>query len=172
MIQSKHCDLCQYPKRNLENGLTCGLSNKTPTFENTCSDIKFSNIFKKHLPELLSQIELERNKVTSIYLSFTLFGVFGLIIIILTSLSRFEKTLEFDFSYSSFNYLCGTLLLYIVGITLISKAYMDIKTHRNLLRNLITEKNEINRILNKYNLTINALLNIWRNKKTTPQHRA
>tara|TARA_R110002073_G_scaffold108336_3_gene243347 strand:+ start:17332 stop:17823 length:492 start_codon:yes stop_codon:yes gene_type:complete len=163
MIQAKHCDLCKYPKRNLKNGLTCGLSNKTPIFENTCSDIKFSNVFKKHLPELLSQIELEKNKATSIYLSFTLFGVVGLIIIILTSLSRFEKTLEFDFSYSSFNYLCGTLLLYIVGITLISKAYMDIKTHRNLLRNLVTEKKEINRILNKYSLTINALLNIKRN---------
>ena len=163
MIQAKHCDLCKYPKRNLKDGLTCGLSNKIPTFENTCSDIKFSNEFKKHLPELLSQIELEKNKTTSIYLSFTLFGVVGLIIIVLTSLSRFQKTLEFDFSYSSFNYLCGTLLLYIVGITLISKAYLDIKTHKNLLRNLITEKKEINRILNKYNLTINALLNIKRN---------
>jgi len=156
MIQSKHCKLCKHEKRNLNDGLTCGLSNKKPTFENTCSNIKFSKAFKKHLPELLNQIELEKNKVTSIYLSFTLFGVVGLIIIILTSLSRFERTLEFDFSYSSFNYLCGTLLLYIVGITLISKAYMDIKTHKNLLRNLVTEKKEIDRILNNYNLNINV----------------
>ena len=160
MIISNHCDLCKFSKRNLKKGLICGLSNKKPTFKNTCPDIKLSNAFKKYLPELLNQIELEKNRTTSVYLNFSLFGVVGLIIITLTSLSDFKRIIEFDFSYSSFNYLSGKILLYLVGFLLISKPFMDIKTHRKLLKSLTTEKKEINNILKYYNLKISELLNL------------
>ena len=62
MIQAKHCDLCEYPKRNLKNGLTCGLTDKKPDFKDSCSDIKFSNSFEEYLPELLSQIGLKKKE--------------------------------------------------------------------------------------------------------------
>ena len=158
MIQTKHCDLCEFPKRNLKNGLTCGLTNKIPTFKKNCSEIKFSNLFKNHLPELLGKIEHLRKQKTSVYINFALFGIIGLIII-LTIRSRFEITSEFDFSYSSYNYLCRSLLLLFVGIGIISLAYKRLNNHQNSLRNLVNEKNGINEVLNKYNLNIKKLLN-------------
>jgi len=72
MIQAKHCDLCKFPKKDLKVGLTCGLTDKIPTFKNSCPDIKFSNSFKNHLPKLLAQIERFRKQKTSVYLNFTL----------------------------------------------------------------------------------------------------
>lgn len=159
MKQAKHCDLCKFPQRDFKIGLTCGLTDKKPVFKNTCPDIKFSNLFKNHLPELLSQIEHLKKQKTSVYVNFTLFGVIGLITIISTFRFHFEKTFEFDFSYTSYHYLCGTLLLFLVGIGLISEAFRRLNIHRNSLRKLFAEKREINKVLNNYDLDIRKILN-------------
>lgn len=159
MIQAKHCDLCKFPKRDLKNGLTCGLTDKKPTFKNTCPDIKFSDSFKNHLPELLAQIEHLKKEKKSVYLNITLLGVVGLIVIILTSRYRFQRTVEFDFSYSSYLYLCGTLLLIFVGLYFVAVAYKRLSNHKNLYRNVVNEKKEINKVLDKYDLNIRKLLN-------------
>ncbi len=45
MIQTKHCDLCEYPKRDLKNGLTCGLTGKKPDFKRACPDILLDEKF-------------------------------------------------------------------------------------------------------------------------------
>lgn len=158
MIQAKHCDLCRFPKRNLKNGLTCGLTDKKPTFKNKCPDIEFSNSFKSQLPELLAEIEHLRTQKKSVYLNFTLWGVFGLIVIILTGHSRFERTAEFDFSYSSYLYLCGTLLLIFVGLYFLVRAYDHLSYHQNSYKNVVTEKNGINKVLNNYDLNIRKLI--------------
>ena len=63
MIQAKHCDLCKYPKRDLKKGLTCGLTNKKPTFDNTCPDLKFSDDFRSFVPDLLGQIQHLKNLI-------------------------------------------------------------------------------------------------------------
>ena len=159
MIQAKHCDLCKFPRRDLKNGLTCGLTDMKPTFKNTCPDIEFSNSFKNHLPELLGQIEHVRKQKTSVYINFALLGVIVLITIILTLGFRFEKTSEFDFSYSSYLYLCGTILLFLVGLGLISVAFTRLSNHRNSLRKLVAEKKGINMVLNNYDLNVRKLLN-------------
>ena len=158
MIQAKHCDLCKFPKRDMKNGLTCGLTDKKPTFKNTCPDIKFSNSFKNHLPELLAQIEHLRKQKKSVYLNFIHLGVVGLIIIILTSHFRFETTSDFDFSYSSYLYLCGTLLLIFVGLYFVTAAYKRLSNHRNSYSNVVNEKNRINKVLKSYDLNIRKLL--------------
>ena len=159
MIQAKHCDLCKFPRRDLKNGLTCGLTDEKPTFKNTCPDIKFSNSFRNRLPELSAQIEDLRKQKASVYLNFTLLGVVGLIVIILTSSYRFERTAEFDFSYSSYLYLCGTLLLIFVGLYFLSTAYRRLSNHRSSYRNVVNEKEGINKVLNNYDLNIGKLLN-------------
>ena len=159
MIQSKHCELCEHEKRNLKDGLTCGLTNKKPPFENSCSDIKFSNAFKGYLPELLRQIEQLRKKKTSVYLNFTLFGAIGLIII-LGSYSRLEKTFEMEFSYSSWIYLAGTFLIYLIGTLLISMGFRPLYKYRKSLQKLESDKSEISMVLKNYNTDITTLINL------------
>ena len=158
MNQNLHCNLCKFPLRSLKNGLTCGLTKKKPIFKNTCSKIKFSDSFYSYLPELLDQIDHLRKQKTSVYINFTLFSVVGLIILILTSRYSFKKIFEFDFSYSSYLYLSRTLLLFFVGIGLITLAYRRVNNHLNLLKKLLNKKKEIDDVLTKYNLDISKLI--------------
>ena len=158
MIQSKHCDLCEHPKRSLKNGLTCGLTDKKPDFKVSCSEIKFSNSFKEYLPELLNQIENVKKRKTSVYLKFVLLSAIGLIIIF-GSHSLLEKIFEMEFGYSAWIYFRNTLLVYIVGAGLISMAIWPFNKYRKELKKLESEKIEINKVLKNYNIDVDSLVN-------------
>ena len=159
MIQAKHCDLCQFPKRNLKTGLTCGLTNKKPAFKISCSKIKFSNSSKEYLPHLLSQIENLKKRKAPVYLKFILLAFTG-VLVILANHTLLEKTFKMDLSYSSsrsFNY---SLLIYAVGAGLLSKSFWLLYIYKKQLKELESEKNEINTVLNNYNLNTESLLKI------------
>ena len=158
MIQAKHCDLCDYPKRSLKNGLTCGLTNKKPDFKVACSEIKFSNSFKEYLLELLNEIEQVKKNKTYVYVNFTLFGIIGLIII-LGNYSRLKENFEMEFNHSSWIYFTGTLLLYVVGFLLIAIAFLKLIQYKKTLNKLKSNKREIDLILKNYNNDIETLLN-------------
>lgn len=158
MIQAQHCDFCEYSKKNLKNGLICGLTNKKPSFKVSCSEIKFSNSFKEYLSKLLSQIEQVKKNKTYAYLNFTLFGTIGLTVI-LGSYSRLKQTFELEFNHSTWIYFTGTLLLYVVGILLISMGFWKLKKYRNTLKNLKSNKREIDILLNNYNIDVERLFN-------------
>jgi len=171
MNQSKHCDLCEFQKRNLKNGLTCGLTDKKPDFKVFCSDIKFSDSFKEYVPELLNQITELKKRKTSVYLNFGLFAVIGLLIIVgsYPNLTEYlKKAFEPEFNYSDWKYLSLFLLLDFVGILLIKMGFWSFKKYRNELNKLESEKREINIVLKNYGIEIETLI---KNKKTTPQHR-
>lgn len=42
MFQAKHCDLYEFPKRNLKIGLHCNFTDKKPNFKGACFKIKFN----------------------------------------------------------------------------------------------------------------------------------
>jgi len=167
MIQAKHCNLCVHPKRNLKNGLTCGLNDKKPVFKNFCSDIKFSNSFKEYLPELLNQIENVKKRKTSVFLKFILLGLLGLVVMF-GSYPLLEKTFEIEFGHSAWMRFQNALLIYIIGASLLSMAFWPLYKYRKELKRLESEKRELNNILKNYNIDIESLLNT---EKTTPQQR-
>jgi hypothetical protein len=157
MIQAKHCDLCEYPKRNLKNGLTCGLTDKKPDFKVACSEIKFSNSFKEYLPVLLNLIEHTKKRKTSVYLKFTLLSAIGLIIIF-GSYTLLEQTFELDYGYDSWIRLNNPLFLYVVGAFFILMAFSGLNKYRKTFKILEYEKRELDNILNNYNIDIETLL--------------
>lgn len=155
MVQTKHCDKCEFPKMNLETGLTCGLTNNKPDFKVFCPDIKFSDSFKEYVPKLLNQItELKKTK-TSVYFNFGLFMGLGLLIIVgsYPNLIKYlKKTFEPEFSYSDWKYLSLFLLVDIIGILLISIGLWPFKKYHNKLNKLESEKREIDSVLKSYGI--------------------
>ncbi|MEL0650680.1 hypothetical protein V6246_04550 [Algibacter sp. TI.3.09] len=162
MIQAKHCDLCEFPKRNLKTGLHCGLTDKKPDFKVSCSKIKFSKEFKNYLPELQNQIEKLKKRKTSVYVKFLLTSTIGLIVIF-KSHSLLEIVFKMELSYSSWRYFEDTYLIYLVGAAILSIALRPILQYKKALKDLKSEKTEINTVINKYNLNIESLIN--RDKK-------
>ncbi|WP_417238611.1 hypothetical protein [Bizionia sp.] len=160
MIQAKHCDLCDYPKRSLKTGLTCGLTNKIPEFKVSCAKIKFSDSFKEHLTDLLNQIEQVRKNKRYVYLNFTLLSIFGLIIMILGNHHRsLEQVFDMEFDYLSWIYFQDALLVYILGVIFILMGFYTLNKYRKTLKELNSDKREIKLILNNYNIDIETLLN-------------
>jgi hypothetical protein len=151
----KHCDLCEHPKRDLKIGLTCGLTNKKPDFNISCSDIKFSNSFKEYLPELTNQIENVKKRKAFIYLSCFLISVLGLIIII-GSHPLIAKALKREYLYSIIKHLEVVALFYFIGGGLISLGLMSLNKHRRTLKKLEDEKRELNMVLINYNYDIES----------------
>ena len=157
MFQAKHCDLCEYPNRDLNVGLKCGLTNKKPDFKVTCPDIKFSDYLKIDLTDLLTEIEgITKNKIYE-YMNFILLSTLGLVIIIGYNFDV-NKILVLEFSYIKFNNMYIYLFINYLGMMCISMAFSRWHTHRRTLKNLHFIKNEINILLYSYNTDISELL--------------
>ena len=163
MTQAKHCDLCEYPKRDMKNGLTCGLTDKKPDFKGFCSDIKFSDSFKEYLPELLNNIEEQKKIKIAIYLNSCFFGAIGLLLIF-GSYSYLTQSMsqifEPEFSYRNWKYFSGILLLNFVGFLLISMGFKPLYKHRKSLQKLASSKKEIDTVLKNYGVEMKALMKI------------
>ena len=82
MHLTKHCNLCDHQSVSLNEGTTCSLTNKKPTFNRTCSKIelkeKFENIIKSSNVEFE---KLKRNK-TLTYIYIIVFTTIGLVVIL------------------------------------------------------------------------------------------
>jgi hypothetical protein len=157
MIQAKHCDLCKFPKRDLKSGLSCGLTNKKPTFNGFCSKIKFSNEFKSYLPELLNQIEILKKRKNYVYLNFILLTLIG-VTIIFGSHGLLEKIFKMELSYSSYRAFGYTLIIYMIGAGIISKGFSSLINYKKQLKDLESEEKKINTILKNYKFEIDSLL--------------
>lgn len=161
MIEGKHCDLCKHSKRDLKIGLTCGLTNKKPTFQKTCPSIKFSISFKKNLSELLDKIEQLRKQKILIYLNLFLFLGAGFIMIIGTYSklkTKFIGTFEPEFDYGNWKYFLVMLSLNFIAIQLIYLGLWRFYKYRKELKKLKLDIKEINTVLKNYDINIKSLI--------------
>jgi hypothetical protein len=157
MIQAKHCDLCEYPKRSLKIGLTCGLTDRKPNFKVTCSNIKFSNSFKEYIPELLNQIEEVKKNKTSVYFHFFLLTGIG-IVIIFGSYSLLKQTSEMEFGGLSIAYFENSILVYMLGALFLSMAFLNYIKHKRKSKKLILEKDKIEKVLRQYGIDFETIM--------------
>ena len=157
MIQAKHCDLCAYSKRGLENGLTCGLTNKKPTFKNTCSSIEFSKSLRDYLPELLNKIEQLRKRKRSVYLKFIVCALIGLIIMVGSGI-KLMHGFEMDFDYSDYLNFKGSLLMLLVGFFLLSSAFWILNKYKKEFIKFESDKRAIESVLDNYDIDIKTII--------------
>lgn len=151
MVQAKHCDLCEFPKRDFKNGLRCGLTNKKPDFKRFCPNIKFTRSFKQYIPELLNEIiQVKKNRVY-VYFYFVFMSVFGTLILF-KSYSLLKEVLDLDFNHSSFHYFEIAFIVFILGALFILFACRNLYKHISLLNQLRAEKEKLETVLGNYDL--------------------
>lgn len=153
MIQYKHCDLCLHSARSLKSGMTCGLTDKKPIFENTCPDIKFSNVFKENTTELLSELEVVKRKKKSVHFNFYILIGIGFLIVFGGN-SLLKHTIEIESVY----HFRLTILLYGLGTLLLSLAYRNLNKYRRQLKKLEVRKAEIEKVIDEYEIDFETII--------------
>ena len=94
-IISKHCNLCDNELKSLNDGLTCGLTNKQPEFNKSCSKISLTEKFQQELEIVNLDIEITKRTKKSFSFKFYSSILIGLISILLVypSIDLFSETL-------------------------------------------------------------------------------
>lgn len=148
----KHCNLCDNLKTNLQYGIMCGLTDKKPEFNNTCSKIKLDEKIKEKIGLIHIEIESLKKDKISVYLYSFIYMSIGSIII----LSQRNLFFEFNLTYSSYVTVSKSILLIIIGFGLLGTAYSKLKLYVLKTKNIKKEKNQIDTILNKYQIKYNC----------------
>ena len=146
MIQAKHCDLCEHPKRDLQNGLTCGLTNKKPDFKNTCPDILLDKIFQEKLEDIHLEIKRITQKKSRKHLTFYLLIAIGFFLIIgnkfYTDITISKSIMHWKFRATAIG----------AGISILIYAYFNFNKFRAKINQLKSKKSRIDSVLEKYGI--------------------
>ncbi|WP_225037343.1 hypothetical protein [Winogradskyella sp. SM1960] len=146
MIQAKHCDLCEYPQRDLKNGLTCGITNKKPDFKEVCPDILLDKKFQQKLENINFELDKIKKTKNKEYLTFYILIIIGFLLIIgnkyYANISQTELY-SWRFRASAIG----------VGITILISAYFKLNRFRTKLKAVKFKKNKIDSVLRKYKIS-------------------
>ncbi len=148
MDLAKHCELCDNQKTSLKDGTTCGLTDRKPEFNITCTKIELNEKFENKLKTV--NIEYDKIKRTKV-LTFINFGIFitiGLIVIIGGYL--FGK-------YALESGVISTVPIIIMGIGIgpLGMAFGTLNSYRQRNDVAKSKKNKIDEILNIYRIEYN-----------------
>ncbi|GAB5400603.1 MAG: hypothetical protein Aureis2KO_21880 [Aureisphaera sp.] len=149
MSQYHHCALCEHEQKSLKDGLTCGLTNKKPTFENTCSYIKLDGKFQNKIEAVTIELERIRRKKYSIHLTYYFLISVGFLLI------AGNKKLAELFHSTMYFWLYQVEIIG-VGITILSIAFAKLNSFRNKLKIANWEKYKIDSALEKYGISYKA----------------
>lgn len=146
MSFQKHCDLCCHQQTSLQVGMTCGLTNKTPNFKNTCPNIQLKDSVQEKLELLSIEIERIKQRKNSILVRFYISILIGFVLIIsgFTFLIYFSDVLTYD--------LPDSMVVISVGFTSLFVGYRLLNTHRKELKLAKTKKRNIDTLLHKYQI--------------------
>ena len=146
MIQAKHCDLCEYPKRDLKNGLTCGLTNKKPDFKETCPDILLDKSFQSKIESSNLELHKKNKSKKKAYLTFCILLIIGFLLII-------GNKIYADFIQKEIYHWKYRASAIGAGITILIVAYFQIIRFRTKLKTAEELKNKIDSVLKKYGIS-------------------
>ncbi|WP_179318221.1 hypothetical protein [Winogradskyella helgolandensis] len=149
MIQAKHCDLCEHPKRDFENGLTCGLTDKKPDFIGTCPDILLDDLFQSKLESTnLEFYKIQKGK-TKAYLTFYFLIIIGFLMII-------GNELYADFTHTKIYSWRFIAIAIGSGITILTNAYFQLNRFRTKLKTAEFNKRKIDSVIEQYGISYNT----------------
>lgn len=147
----EHCNLCDNIKISLQDGITCGLTDKKPVFNQTCPNILLGKEFEKKIGLLHIELESLKNRKLSIYVYSFLYMLLALIIIV--SLIYYGKLFkDSDFAYSIYLELSAYLLVILPLLQLISLAYRKLSRYTHKMKIMKGQQNTINTVLKKYQI--------------------
>ena len=153
MKLKRHCDLCDHQKLSLEKGITCGVTNKKPSFNKTCTKIDFGNNLLDLLEDILIEYEdlkLIKKKVCKNYFLKLFFGVivilFGFLFWKFFVLENYRDSLD-----STSRIITIPIAILSIGFIIIKIAINKLNKFKRHLFNTKNSKLEIDEVLNLYN---------------------
>ena len=146
MIQAKHCDLCEHPKRDLKNGLTCGLTDRKPDFNGTCPDILLDEKFQSNLENTNLELHNIGKGKTKAYLTFYVLIIIGFLMII-------GNKFYADLTHSTIYYWKFRASAIGAGITILIGAYFQLNRFRTKYKTAEFEKNKIDSVIKQYGIS-------------------
>ncbi|PQJ77830.1 hypothetical protein [Polaribacter porphyrae] len=115
---NKHCNLCEYQKKDFKSGSYCGVTDEVPYFEKKCDKIYLNKSFEKKV----RQINIEYQKLASrkfdIFGGVILFPLIGFIILYLDYLFFTKLYVPFSLGVPGFLVLS---IVFLIGFFLIAK---------------------------------------------------
>jgi hypothetical protein len=145
MDLTRHCELCDNQITDLKIGTTCGLTDRKPDFNKTCSKIKLTDKFENKLKSVNIEYQnIKRKKV----LTYSYFGVFltiGIAVIVGGYLLG---------KYALDSGVISTVPLIIMGVGLgpLGMAFGTLNRYRQDIEIAKSRKDKIDEVLNEYNI--------------------
>lgn len=158
-----HCQFCSLKKYDFKTGITCGLTNKVPDFNEICPDIKFKNqILESQI--IIINADFEHNKDARLLVLVNL--IFFAIVFILLILSGFlfaGYLNSLDIVPYRVRFYVIPIVFFGISILVLKIAVGPFNTYRRDNKIYSFEKNRIDSFLSLYGICYS--LNFKRNKR-------
>jgi len=161
MKMKNHCDLCDHQKLSLQKGDLCGLTDKKPEFNKTCTQIKFCDNLLDILENIIFNIEDYKLSKKDVFNNLILGSIIGVSLLICGYLVFdyfFNNSYRVSYDHGPkvfFNYIAFLIIVsgsfILTGYLFIKKALVNFRVHKNQLIILENSKLKIDKILNLYN---------------------
>ncbi|WP_405610430.1 hypothetical protein [Polaribacter sp. Asnod1-A03] len=156
-----HCDLCDHQKLSLQKGNLCGLTDKKPEFNKTCTQIKFCDNLLDILENIIVDIEDYKLSKKDVFNNLILGSIIGISLLICGYLVFnyfFNNSYRVSYDHSPrafFNYIAFLIItsgsFIFSGYSFIKKAIVNFREHKKYLIILENSKLKIDKVLNLYN---------------------
>lgn len=145
MDLARHCNLCDHQKISLKEGTTCGLTDRKPEFNKTCSKIELNKKFEDMLKSV--NIEYEQNKRTKTltHLYFGVFVTLGIAVIIAGYLLG-------RYALNSGVISTVPLIIMAIGLAPLGKAFGTLTKYRQRIQVSKSKKDKMDEVLNEYRI--------------------
>lgn len=145
MDLARHCDLCDNQKTSLKEGTTCGLTDRKPEFNKTCSKIELNEKFENKLKTV--NIEYDKIKRSKI-LTYIYFGVFIIIGLAVTIGGYLLGKYALDSGVIS----TVPIIIMAVGLAPLGMAFGTLNSYRQRNEVAKIKKDKIDEVLNVYRI--------------------
>ncbi len=145
MNLARHCNLCDHQKVNLKDGTTCGLTNRKPEFNKTCSKIALNEKFQNQLKTVNIEYQKVKRTKTVTYIYFGVFLIIGLAVII-------GGYLLGKYAFDSGVVSTVPLIIMGVGLVPLGMAFGTLNKFHQEVSNTKRKKDTIDEVLNMYRI--------------------
>lgn len=141
----RHCELCDHQKVTLKEGTTCGLTEKKPAFNKTCSKIALNDKFDQKLKT--ATIEYEKLKRSQL-LTYVYFVVFIIISITVITGGYLLGKYALDSGVIS----TVPIIIMAVGLAPLGMAFGTLNKYRRDMEIAQSKKSKIDAVLDLYGI--------------------
>ncbi|WP_299261434.1 hypothetical protein [uncultured Aquimarina sp.] len=149
MDLARHCNLCDNQKTSLKFGTTCGLTDRKPEFNKTCTKIELNEKFENKLKSVNIEYDKVKKRKNLKYLYSGIFILIGLAFIIYGYLLGMYVLDDIDHTFY-IDYFHITIMG--IGLLPFGIAYKMLREYKQEFDLVKSNKDKIDEVLNEYKI--------------------